>query len=182
MHGSEKGHWMREQYLPRENRKEKNRTVRRKPLVSGLRMHPVKRLSTDHWSVTSKQCKHMQLQVLLTQTEVLGVRFLVWGNGSELQALKFQKLRTNSIWTLKKKKKIRKIRKGNPAILQSELEPLSLGNLINRVINRYSPLGSCSKLRQRLYSNNYVNYTFLDHSCSQFNQAFFCNKNKKLDI
>lgn len=75
MHGNGKGHRMREQYLPRENRIEKNKTVRRKPLVSGLRMRPVNTLSVDHWSVASKHCKRMQLRVLLTQIDVLGIRF-----------------------------------------------------------------------------------------------------------
>lgn len=65
-------------------------------------------------------------------------------------------------------------------MLQSELEPLSLGRLTNRVIN--SPLGSCLKLKERLYLSNYINYTFLDYSCSHFNQVLFCNENKNLDI
>jgi len=32
--------------------------VRRKPLVSGLRTHPVNRLNADHWPAASKHRKH----------------------------------------------------------------------------------------------------------------------------
>lgn len=40
---------------------------------------PVNRLNTDCWPAASKRCKRMQLQVLITPTEALGVRFFVLG-------------------------------------------------------------------------------------------------------
>lgn len=105
MHGNGKGHRMREQYLPRENRIEKNKTVRRKPLVSGLRVRPVNTLSVDHCSVASKHCKCMQLRLLLTQIDVLGIRFSGLGKWLRASGTQVSETQAKLDLNIKKKKK-----------------------------------------------------------------------------